>query len=101
MKTAMKIVTRLATLALLASFGIGCATQKQSDTARTGVEQLLISTAVDRSLDKVDYKPIQNAKVYIEEKYLDCTDKNYVLVALHQRSWPTAARSWPRPTTPM
>jgi hypothetical protein len=63
----------------------GCATRKQSDTARTGVEQLLISTAVDRSLDKVDYRAIENAKVYVEEKYLDCTDKNYVIVALHQR----------------
>lgn len=63
----------------------GCATRKQSDTARTGVEQLLISTAVDRALDKLDYRPIAKAKVYVEEKYLDCTDKNYVYVALHQR----------------
>ena len=71
----------LATIVPLA----GCATRKQSDTARTGVEQLLISTAVDRALDKVDYKPIAGAKVYVEEKYLDCVDKNYVFVALHQR----------------
>jgi hypothetical protein len=63
----------------------GCATIKESDTARTGVEQLLISTAVDRALDKVDLRPIANGKVYVEEKYLDCTDKNYVLIALHQR----------------
>lgn len=63
----------------------GCATRKQSDTARTGVEQLLISSAVDRALDKVDYRPIAKAKVYVEEKYLDCVDKNYVFVALHQR----------------
>ncbi len=63
----------------------GCATIKESDTARTGVEQLLISSAVDRSLDKIDLRPIARAKVYVEEKYLDCTDKNYVLIALHQR----------------
>jgi hypothetical protein len=63
----------------------GCATIKQSDTSRTGVEQLLISSAVDQALDKVDLRPIANAKVYVEEKYLDCTDKNYILVALHQR----------------
>ena len=36
-------------------------------------------------LDKVDYRPIAMAKVYVEEKYLDCVDKNYVIVALHQR----------------
>ncbi len=63
----------------------GCATIKESDTSRTGVEQLLISSAVDRSLDKIDFRPIARAKVYVEEKYLDCTDKNYVIVALHQR----------------
>ena len=63
----------------------GCATIKESDTARTGVEQLLISSAVDRALDKVDFRPIANGKVYVEEKYLDCTDKNYILVALHQK----------------
>lgn len=63
----------------------GCATMKQTDTARTGVEQLLISSAADRSLQKIDLSPISGAKVYIEEKYLDCVDKNYVLVALRQR----------------
>jgi len=62
----------------------GCATIKESDTARTGVEQLLISSAADKALDKIDFRPIANAKVYVEEKYLDCVDKNYVLVALHQ-----------------
>ncbi|HUY32250.1 MAG TPA: DUF6655 family protein [Pirellulales bacterium] len=63
----------------------GCATMRESDTARTGVEQLLISTAVDRSLDKVDLAPLRGAQVYVEEKYLDCTDKNYVIVSLHER----------------
>ncbi len=62
----------------------GCATIKQSDTSRTGVEQLLISSAVDRSLNKVDFRPIARAKVYIEPKYLDCVDKNYILLSLHQ-----------------
>ena len=69
---------------LLASLG-GCATTKESDTARTGLEQLLVSSAVDRALDKVDLSPVRGAKVFVEEKYLDCVDKNYVLVALHQR----------------
>ena len=79
---------RLACLTLLLSvFTVvgGCASMKQSDTARTGVEQLLVSSAIDRSLDKVDLRPIAGAKVYIEEKYLDCVDKSYLVVALHQR----------------
>lgn len=63
----------------------GCATMKESDTARTGVEQLLISSAVDRALDNVDLRPIAGANVFLDSQYLDCTDKNYVIVAMHQR----------------
>ncbi|HTU26282.1 MAG TPA: DUF6655 family protein [Pirellulales bacterium] len=63
----------------------GCATIKESDTARTGIEQLLISTAVDRALDKIDFAPVRGTKVCLDEKHLDCVDKEYVLVALHHR----------------
>lgn len=63
----------------------GCATMKESDTARTGLEQLLVSSAADQALNRVDLTPIARAKVYVEQKYLDCVDKNYIVVALHQR----------------
>lgn len=63
----------------------GCATIKQSDTSRTGIEQLLISSAADKALDKVDFAPMRGAKVYVEAKYLECVDKNYILVSLRQR----------------
>lgn len=70
----------------------GCATMKESDTARTGVEQLLISTAVDESLDKVNFRPLRGAKVFIDDKYLDCTDKSYVLLSLRQRVMRTGCK---------
>jgi hypothetical protein len=79
---------RLACLSFVSAVAFtaaGCASMKQSDTARTGIEQLLVSSAIDRSLDKTDLRPIAGAKVFIEDKYLDCVDKNYLLVALHQR----------------
>ena len=63
----------------------GCASTKSSDTARTGIEQLLISSATDQALDKVNFGPIRNAKVFVETKYLDCVDNNYIIVSLHQR----------------
>jgi hypothetical protein len=63
----------------------GCASIKESDTARTGLEQLLISSAVDRSLSKVDLKPIAGAKVFVKPDLLDCVDKNYVLLSLKAR----------------
>jgi hypothetical protein len=63
----------------------GCATQKESYTARTGVEQLLVSSAVDQSLDRIDFAPLKRRKVYLDTKYLDCVDKNYVIVSMHHR----------------
>ncbi len=67
-------------------FGLaGCATQKESHTTRTGVEQLLISAAIDQSLDRVDLSPLSGKQVYLETKYLECVDKNYVIVSLHHR----------------
>ncbi|MCE9604203.1 MAG: hypothetical protein K8U03_04785 [Planctomycetia bacterium] len=80
----MLALRRCAYLAILPLF-VGCASIKQSDTARTGVEQLLVSSAIDRSLDRVDFRSISGASVYVEQKYLECVDKNYVVVALHQR----------------
>src|SRR5262249_30453495 len=63
----------------------GCATTKSSDTPRTGIEQMLISNATDQAPDKVNFVPIRHAKVFVETKYLDCVDKNYIIVAVHQR----------------
>lgn len=64
---------------------LGCASIRHSDTARTGVEQLLISSAVDGALNKVDLRPISGAKVFLDTQYLDSVDKNYILISLHQR----------------
>ncbi|MGD9724292.1 MAG: DUF6655 family protein [Pirellulales bacterium] len=75
----------------------GCATTKESDTARTGIEQLLVSSAVDNALDRIDFTPIRGAKVYLEEKYLDCVDKNYVIVSLEQRLLMHGATLAPKP----
>ncbi len=63
----------------------GCASVKESDTARTGIEQLLISSAVDDTLNKINYAPLAGANVFLKTDLLDCVDKNYVIVGLHSR----------------
>lgn len=78
MKTCSKWA--LAGSLLVASF-TGCASMKESDTARTGLEQLLISNAVDQSLAKVDFTPIGGAKVHLKTDLLDCVDKNYIILS--------------------
>lgn len=69
-------------LALILS---GCTTARQSNTARTAREQLLISNAVDQALAKVDFAAFEGRRVLVEEKYMDCTDKPYVIGSVRHR----------------
>lgn len=63
----------------------GCASTKSSNTARTVQEQLLISNSIDQALDKVDFAAFGGAKVYLDEKYLDCVDKAYLIGSVRHR----------------
>ena len=63
----------------------GCTSTNSSNTARTATEQMLVSNAVDQSLSKVDFQAFGGRKVFVEEKYLDCTDKNYVVSSVRHR----------------
>jgi hypothetical protein len=63
----------------------GCASTKTTNTARTAQEQLLISNSIDQALDKVDFSAFGAAKVHIDEKYLDCVDKPYLVGSVRHR----------------
>lgn len=78
---------RLCGVLLLAGIvgSIGCTSTNSSNTARTATEQMLISNAVDQSLSKVDFQAFGGRKVFVEEKYLDCADKNYVASSVRHR----------------
>ncbi len=76
---------RIAGVLLLGATCLGCASMKESDTSRTGLEQLLISSAVDESLNKVDFTPVAGAKVFLKADYLESVDKNYVLMSMRSR----------------
>jgi hypothetical protein len=62
-----------------------CTTARTTHTPRTAQEQLLVSTAVDRALESVEFASFAGRKVYLEEKYLDGIDKNYVLWSIRRR----------------
>jgi hypothetical protein len=57
----------------------GCASTVTSNTARTAKEQMLLSDAVEKSLSKVDFSPLRNQQVFVDEKYLECVDKPFVV----------------------
>jgi hypothetical protein len=63
----------------------GCTTGKTSHTPRTAKEQLLISNSVDQSLDKIDFRPFGGYQVFLEDKYLECVDKNYIVGSIRHR----------------
>ena len=74
----------IASLLILLHF-CGCTSTRTSDTARTGMEQLLISNAVDRVLDKTPMPDVNGRKVFVSDAYLDCVDKGYILGSIRQR----------------
>jgi hypothetical protein len=80
MKRYLTLLFAFATCAI-----VGCASMKESDTSRTGLEQLLISNAVDQSLAKVDFRPVSGAKVHLKTDLLDCVDKNYVILSTRSK----------------
>ncbi|QDU40312.1 hypothetical protein Mal4_46680 [Maioricimonas rarisocia] len=76
---------RLCLTVLCLGVACGCTSTKTSNTARTAVEQLLISNAVDQALDRIDFRPFAGQPVFIQEKYVDCVDKAYVVASLRHR----------------
>lgn len=64
---------------------VGCATSRKSHTARTAREQLLLSNAIDQSLEKLCLEPLRRRAVFVSDQYLDCVDKPYVMGTIRHR----------------
>ncbi len=63
----------------------GCGTTRSSDSLRTATEQLLISDAVDRAVQAIDFHPLRGQSVYLDDSKLqDVVDKNYLVSTLRQ-----------------
>jgi hypothetical protein len=71
-------------IALLLSFTYGCMTPYKTQTARSGVEELLISTAADRSIESLDSKALASKKLFLDAKNLEAIDKGYVVAKARQ-----------------
>lgn len=77
----------LAISALTVLIVTGCGTT----TKRAGTEQLLISDAVDKAVDRIDFSSLEGVKVYLDSRYISSMrtnlfiDANYVTSALRQQ----------------
>lgn len=85
------------TIAVISMMTTGCTTPTTSNTARTAVEQLLISNAVDQSLDKVDFRPFGGRDVHLSETYIEAVDKPYVVGSVRHRLLTAGARLVDKP----
>ena len=56
----------------------GCSSRTVSSTPRTAIEQLLLSTAVDKALDKISLPELSDKKVYLDFSNLQSYDSEYV-----------------------
>jgi hypothetical protein len=65
---------------------IGCGTTRMSDTQRTGTEQILLSAAIDRSVNAIDFEILRGKDVYFDPQYLKgVPDEGYIVSSLRQR----------------
>ena len=63
----------------------GCGTTRTSNTARTATEQLLISDAVDRTVQQINFKVLAGEKVFFDTAQMgDVVDKGYVISCMRQ-----------------
>jgi hypothetical protein len=63
----------------------GCGTTRTSNTARTATEQLLISDAIDRTVESVDFSVFRDEAVFFDERHLlETVDKGYLISSFRQ-----------------
>ncbi|MDR3182537.1 MAG: hypothetical protein LBT89_06395 [Planctomycetaceae bacterium] len=79
------IILRTVVTVLCALFS-GCGTTKWSDTSRTATEQLLISNAIDRAVDRVDFSPLCRRKCFVKTDSIAQTiDHDYMAMTVRQQ----------------
>ena len=71
---------------LFLALGTGCGTTRMTDTSRSATEMLLVSQAIDRSVNQLDFTCMAGKPVFFEEKVLDgTTDKGYLASSLRAK----------------
>ncbi|MBA4105018.1 MAG: hypothetical protein C0485_04610 [Pirellula sp.] len=75
----------LTTTCLAICAAVGCGTTRQSNTARTATEQLLISDAVDRTVQQINFKVLAGEAVFFDTTQMgDVVDKSYLISCMRQ-----------------
>ncbi len=77
---------QLVSLIILGAIGLAsCTTSRQTDPPRTATEELIISAAVDRMVDRLEVNVPKGTKVFVDNQYFDGTDAKYAQGAIRDR----------------
>lgn len=79
------VALTLALGAALAAALAGCTEVRRTEPDRTATEQLLISTAADNAVEKLDVGAPEGAAVFLDAQYFKSYDEGYVLAAVRER----------------
>lgn len=78
-------VSGLCVLMLVGAVLTGCGSRAISNTPRTAIEQMLLSGAVDRALEKLDLPEMKGETVHVDFSNLKAYDAEYIKVATRAR----------------
>ena len=65
----------------------GCGTTRMTDSTRAGSEMLLVSQAVDETVERMDFSPLAGKTIYVNSEYVDKTlvDRGYLISTIRQQ----------------
>jgi hypothetical protein len=80
-----KMATTMACLAVCWASTVGCGSTRTSNTVRTATEQLLMSDAIDRTVQQIDFKVLEGQTVFFDPTPLnEVVDKAYLISSFRQ-----------------
>lgn len=76
---------RIAPLLVVSLMCVGCSSRLLTHTPRSAIEQLLLSRAVDKALEKLRLPELAGKKAYVDFTNLKAYDQEYIKVATRAR----------------
>ena len=80
-----RMTCKLIAVTVLAAALGGCTTIRETDATPTASEQLLVSTAAERAVDRLDLAIPHGTKVFLDTADFEGTDSKYVVGAVKDR----------------
>ena len=75
----MRLTGIMVVLLTTGMMALGCGSPRMTDTARTGIERLVVSTAAERAVEPMNFKALAGKTVFVDVSQLEGTEKAYAL----------------------